>query len=281
MEATAAAPGLSLQDLRNAAEVLEREAVAGGRLADTDLDARRPGTGEAYPDTSAHAWLAYALWLQERIARAPSAGERSRAQVVHEALADEPVAVRLDAGTEIRIHAKSLNALLVLEGLDADLQQVRAPLADLVAAQEDGAVDGAAVAAFVGSLLTAQAVRYFAWILAHPGPGLPFAESEPLPTPPDWTAALTGPDLERIVLAHLQVNRRDLDFLAKAFPRQGGGTAGRLPLSGFLGAQAAEDGLEPKVLLLDRSLRSVFAAAVVRAETHRQAHASARAGSDA
>jgi hypothetical protein len=273
MTADGTPPALSLQELRNSAELLEREVVALHRATDAELDARRP-QADVPAAALASAWFAYAVWLAERKGGAAAKADRPIAQVLHESLADEPAVVTLRNGQSVRIHAKSLNTLLVLEGIDADLRQL---LRQLAAVQGDtDPLDGVAGAELVQRLLVSASLRHFVWVLDHPGPGLPFDMMGDDAPPPDWTAELHSDDLERIWLAHLQVNRRDIEFLAAAFPSDSAAERSRLPLSGFLGAQAAEDGVAPKVYLFDRSLRSIFASCIARAETHRQAMAAAR-----
>lgn len=278
-DAEAEAPAaLSLQELRNSAELLEREVIALHRASDAELDARRP-QADVPAAALASAWFAYACWLAERKGGAAAPSARPLAQVLHESLADEPVRITLRSGTEIAVHPKSLNTLLVLEGVDADLRNA---LRQLHAVQgDDDLLDGAAGAALLHCLLTARGLQRFVWVLAHEGPGLPWDEHAQEAEPPAWTATLHSEDVERIWLAHLQVNRRDVEFLAAAFPSDRAGERSRLPLSGFLGAQAAEDGVPPKVYLFDRTLRSLFASCIVRAETHRQAMADARRGGGA
>lgn len=273
MSDAALPPVLTLQELRNSAELLEREVVALHRATDAELDARRP-QADVPPAALASAWFAYAVWLAERKGGAAAKADRPLAQVLHESLADEPAVVQLRNGGTLRVHPKSLNTLLVLEGIDADLRQLVRQVAAVQG--ETDPLDGVAGAELVQRLLTARGLQRFVWVLDHAGPGLPWAEDAAEAEPPEWTTTLHSEDVERIWLAHLQVNRRDIEFLAAAFPSDRAGERSRLPLSGFLGSQAAEDGVPPKVYLFDRSLRSIFASCIVRAETHRQAMASAR-----
>ncbi len=273
MTAEATPPVLTLQELRNSAELLEREVVALHRATDAELDARRP-QADVPPAIVASAWFAYACWLAERKGGAAPKADRPLAQVLHDSLADEPVRLTLVHGYEMRVHAKSLNTLLVLEGIDAELRQI---FAQLAAVQDPETMfDGVAGAELVARLLESKSFRRWAWILDHEGPRLPFADDATEAEPPAWTQDLRAEDVERIWLAHMQVNRRDIEFLAAAFPSDRQGERSRLPLSGFLGAQAAEDGVPPKMYLFDRSLRSIFAGCIARAETHRQAMAEAR-----
>lgn len=280
-EATGTSPGLTLQDLRNTTELLERQAVAGGQLTETALDDRRPGTGADYPEISVHSWFAYALWLAERLG-APRLDQADRplARVLHDALADAPARFALTHGHRMEVHPKSLDTLDLLDALDAELQQVLQEMratAAAVANDELSPTDGAAVH-LLGTLLKARSVRLYAWILSHPGPGVPFAADDADPRPPEWTADLTAADLEAIVRAHFQVNRADLDFLARAFPGDSAPGTSRLPLSGFVGSYANEMGVPTRELMCNVAVRSLFAGALVRAQSTREAMASSKAG---
>lgn len=275
MTAEETPPVLTLQELRNAAELLEREAVALHRVTDSELDARRPQS-DVPAAAQAAAWFAYCCWLAERKGGAAAKADRPLAQVLHDSLADEPARITLRSGQEIAVHPKSLDTLLVLEGIDAGLRQLQGQL-DAAGGLAALDLEGGAGAEFIRQLLTSKALRFFVWVLSEPGPGLPFDIAGDDVSPPDWTATLHAEDVERIWLAHLQVNRRDIEFLAAAFPSDQQGQRSRLPLSGFLGAQASEDGVAPKVYLFDRTLRSLFAACIARAESQRQAMAAAKA----
>jgi hypothetical protein len=263
--------GLPLQELRNTTELLERQVVAAHRATAEEIDERRPAIA-----TDASAWFAYALWLAERQGGAVKASTRAMTQVLHESLADEPASVLLADGKRIAIHPKSLDTLLVLEGLDADLRAVIDAMRDLGTAVAEGAADSAAGAEFLAALLTRRSLQFFVWILAEPGPGLPFAEGTVDANPPEWTRALHGRDVEAIVRAHLQVNRTDLDFLASAFPADERPGTSRLPLSGFLGAYANEIGEPPHRLMRDWTLRSTFAAVIARGQSTREAMAQSK-----
>lgn len=275
-DAEAEAPAaLSLQELRNSAELLEREVVALHRATDAELDARRPAA-DVPAATLASAWFAYCCWLAERKGGAAAPSARPLAQVLHESLADEPMKLTLAHGYEMRVHAKSFNTLLVLDGLQSDLQHMFAQLHAVWS--DDELLDGAAGARLVARLRESRTVRRWAWILDHPGPRLPFADDAVEAEPPEWTLDLQAVDIERIWLAHIQVNRRDIELLAAAFPAEQQAQHSRLQISGFLGTKADGDGVEPKVYFFDRSMRSIFATCIVRAETHRQAMADARRG---
>lgn len=278
MTAASVSGTLSLQELRNAAELLERECVAAGHTDPAALDARRPGSSPAYAAHGPSDWLAYYGWLHAQLAigesGAAARAERPLAQVLHEALNDEPVAVALRSGESVYVHPKSLDTLLWLEGLDADLVQCTAELREVATAIGRGE-PSVAQAAFVGALLQGLALRLFVWTLTHEGPGRPFTTEQRDPEPPAWTAALHAEDLEGIMRAHLRVNRDDLEFLAAAFPADQSPGSTRLPLSGFLGAMAHEWGLSAKVTMRQFTLRGLYAQAITAAQSQREALAAA------
>ena len=275
MTAEAPAPALSLQELRNAAELLEREGVASGALDPAALDAERPAATAAGDDAGA-AWFQYVCTLARRCGEgaAPARAARPLAQVLHEALAETPVRVRLGSGTDIHIYAKSLDTLLFLEALDADLRTVQDQLLEVLDAEARGELS-AAQTEFLASLLNRLALRLFVWVLSTAGPGLPFSEGETEPQPPEWTKVLTAEDVGAIMRAHLQLNREDLAFLADAFPSERRPDGSRLPLSGFLGALAHEWGLPARQVMAQWTLRGLYAQAIVAAQSQRDAHAAA------
>lgn len=265
-------PGLSVPQLRNATELLCREVVALRRATEQELDAQRPGDA-----AGADAWLAFLVWVAERKGTTPAKAERALERVMHEAMADVPVPIALSAGETIAIHPKSLHALYELDVLDATLRSVSRELSELGVAVLAGELVFADTveAKVLATMLTSRSVQLYAWILATPGPGLPFDDQEQDPTPPGWTKTLSGKDLEAIVRAHLQVNREDIEFLAAAFPSEHEGSRTRLPLAGFVGSYANEIGEKPRELMCNVSLRSLFAGALAHAQALREARAAA------
>src|SRR5690242_8324146 len=101
--------------------LLERGVLGTNAATEEQLDSKRPADTAA-----AFAWLEYFGWLSARLENgamhvAAAAGSRPLAQILHESLADTPAPVRLHSGEIVRVHPKSLDALLFLEALDADL----------------------------------------------------------------------------------------------------------------------------------------------------------------
>jgi hypothetical protein len=275
---------LTLQQIRSTADVLERQVLATRRLTEEKVEARRPG-GAKFPEDTAASWLAYAIWLGEQLGGATTdSTQRPLAQVMHEALADTPIVLDLSGGERVAVHPKSLDALLMLEALDAGIEQLLKDMAVVLAVEtselsEDDAIawnKQRAAAQLSAAMLKRKSLQLFVWILIHEGPGLPFSETDADPDAPPVVKTLTGDDLAAIVTAHLMVNRRDIDFLAAAFPADRDGERSRLPLSGWLGASASEAGAASRQLMRERTLRSEIAKGVAAAEVMRAAQARAK-----
>src|SRR5690606_38827068 len=101
--------------------------------------------------------------------------------------------------------------------------------------------------ALTAPLARSLAVRLWAWILAHPDPGLPFDEAKPA-EPPEWTAALTPEDLVALLKAHVEVHHARVRLVASLFTSDQDADS-RLSLSGFLGTVAQELGQRPSDVL--------------------------------
>jgi len=272
-------------------EDLER-AVRREKLAVPDaIDARRPG-GRENPGADALAWFDFCLWLTRvhaagvRENRPLGAAARALDDVLADAATEKPHAVRCADGATRQVYPKSYNTLRFLDALDADFRvmhaQQRAARA-LVATGGPGDVEphpAERSVLLLAPMLESLAVRLWAWILTHRGPGLPFREDRPLPDPPAWTAQLAPGDILGLLEAHLEVNARRLQIIAAAFPPDPaeGSTSSGLTLAGFLASAGAE--LEPGAtlrLLRDTSLGQIFATRVAAAAAQRAALERARA----
>ncbi|MHB1297295.1 MAG: hypothetical protein ACYC0B_02100 [Gemmatimonadaceae bacterium] len=272
---------LSFQKLRTATELLARQVVSSGCATEEACAARAPGA-PGFEEESAEGWLRYFGWLHQQMgtARAEVAtatAARPLSQVLHEALADTSVPITLRSGEQLSVHAKSLDTLIWLEALDAELELVRSQMADALANAIDHEVPEPTLAQqrMLERLLTGLALRLFVWTLTTEGPGLPFSENERDPEPPAWTRTLHSEDVETLFRAHLQVNHDDLDFLASAFPSDAKPGSTRLPLSGFMGAMAHEWGLPARQVMRQWTLRSLYASAITAGQASREAHAAA------
>jgi hypothetical protein len=239
-----------------------RRTLDARRVPAPELDAMAPGgASNQVTDTfgAAVTWWALlrARWEQEEAKRQD---EEQRAEAaVAAALAAEPAPVELDAaGAPRYVHPKSYHALRFLDALGNALRDV------VVAAPDHPDVEVQALAALTESL----AVRLWAWILTHAGPGLPFDEGAEV-DPPEWTKLLSPADIGRLFEAHWRVNRERVVLIAQLFPPERS-VESRLSVAGFLGTVAQELGHRPFSVLRQWSMGEAFAQAVVAAQSARE-----------
>lgn len=235
------------------------------RVPDAELEAMAPGGAEnreTDPLGAAVVWYAL-LRTRLELERARAADESARAQqYLDAALASEPVVVQLSVagGPEgpRAVHAKSFHTLRYLDALDASLRRV----VETAAALDDVSLE--ALAILTGSLAT----RVWAWILTHPGPGLPFDDAAEV-EPPAWTLALSVDDLVELLRAHHQVNRERIAAIARLFPSDTS-VESRLTLGGFLGTVAQELDQRPFDVIRRWSVGEAFAQAAVAAQAAKE-----------
>jgi hypothetical protein len=254
-----------------------RELCAAKSLAtDEELAAYWPG-GVENDLVGADAWiycysqLARFLGRRELLERTRETARAELEGAVRAAAAALPEPVALTTGPRA-VHPKSAYALEWLTALDRTVAAIAVQLveaSDVVREQPSVVLPHAA---------RALAVRTWAWVLTHPGPGLPWDdESSPI-DPPEWTAALAPEDLLLLDRAHRQVNAERLRIMAAAFPAsEDGSEPSRLALGGFLAGYAHEHGQQPSDIVRRWSLGEVFAASIAASEAHRQAEARAAA----
>lgn len=238
-----------------------------------ELAAYWPGGSENSDSKGLGAWLYCWGNLMRFMARQEPAREQALLDVaLARQLAAQPMVVPTTGGETRHVYPKSYHALRFLDMLDRELVMLidRARVADV----DSG--DGAAVA-MLAPLMESLAVRLWAWILTHPAPGLPFDDGGEAPDPPAWTQTLSATDLLSLMRAHAQVNARDLQIIAGAFPQDAGGVETRLSLAGFLGTASDALGVRPFELMRKWSLGELFAQRVTAAESARASHAAAKA----
>ncbi len=258
-----AEPVLTLQELRNAVELLERAALGGRGVTESEIDARRPG-GPDYPDLSPGAWLAYHGWLAMRVGAGerPASG-RDLAAVKRDAAADAPVPVQLENGETKHVQPKSAHALLLMRALDAEWRRVGPQVAALLDGPDP--VPEAVHAAVWGAVLQAQSFQLWVWA-ATEGIDLPFDISGAEPTVPAWTRAISARDLLALMEAHVGLNYTDLEILAQAFPVRDAEERPVRPLADVLAAIASEQGVPTSTLFTGRTVRGLYHQALVTAE---------------
>lgn len=274
-EAGATLETLGVAELRSSCETLLLAIVGeGGSREKAELHA--PGATEN-PDTSVRGWLRYNQQLHRMHAVLVGHGDEgatARRERVQEALtaalSEEPSAVTCSDGVVRFVHPKSFHALAWLDSLDRQYlanAQAAAGVADLETADEYRTHA-------LAPLLTSLAVRLWLWILTSKGAGLPFDESMDgdrlAAKAPKWTLTVTPEDLLRFWQAHVAIHQERLAIISRAFPSDGKSQS-RLPLAGFIGALAHENGQDARLLMRTHSLGKLFATSVSAAETARDA----------
>jgi hypothetical protein len=259
---------LSLEELRQGCQLLERALVETGEATTAELDGARPGSTD-YPALTADGWLRYYgfLWAKRGAATPLSSptGEAALAETMMAALAETPEDVVLESGETLAIYPKSPHAFWWLESLDAQLREVARAV---TAAAADETPDGDKILA-IAPLMKSLALRLFVWILSHPGPELPFDDAGPAPEPPDQFKRLGYSDIFAIFQAHNRVNKTRAEILALAFPSDEK-TSARLPFAGFIAAVAAENGIQARVMLRRWSLGAIWAQVTAAGEAARE-----------
>lgn len=220
----------------------------------------------------AYSQLARFLGRRELLERTRETAREALEGAVRAAAAAQPEPVSLTIGARA-VHPKSAYALEWLTALDRTV----AAIAGLLVEASDAVREHPSVV--LPHAARALAVRTWAWVLTHSGPGLPWDdESSPI-DPPDWTGALAPEDLLLLDRAHRHVNAERLRIMAAAFPasEDGSESTSRLALGGFLAGYAHEHGQQPSDIVRRWSLGEVFAASIAASEAHRQAEARAAA----
>lgn len=257
-------------------QLLEQSVRASGHIPAAEIDAVRPGGGQN-PDTSAHGWLHFLCNLHRMHERGPavvSTGGTLRwnpaaMEAVREALAAEPVHLRLASGVEVAVHPKSEYALNRLVVIDRTLQ--------FVVERRIAMEDEEPTPVVLQALRTAVDLQHrleseFAAIVCAPGadvPATPDANVWDLPLPP-WTHTLEAVDLIAIRRAHLAVNLGRIHEITERSKQYANGAGSSLPVAAFLGVMASELGVQPRDLARRWSLGEVFAQALLKWEQAEQ-----------
>lgn len=271
---------IEVSALRERCATLEHDLVSKKLVVPEAVAAVMPG-GVNNPSTTPSAWMRAfeQLVRMHAVGSAPGATRRASEKasddeiedVLAAALADEPAQVECVDGATHQVYPKSYHALRWLDHLDAQLK-VRMTIARAIADTPHPLEE--VRAPMLAPLVESLAVRLWLWILTAETPGLPFAEDEADPSPPEWTKEVAPNDLLRFLNAHHEVNGRRLALLSAAFPAEST-SGGRLSLAGFLGAVSSEKGLKTRDVMRQWSLGSVFAAAIANAESNKLAREAA------
>jgi hypothetical protein len=257
-----------------------REAwVTRGVCTDAEVAAYWPGGEDnPYPVDTLEAW-AHAYFnlgrfgaRDERKTQDPWADLTGAA-----ALMSEPSPVVLANGETVHAYPKSFSALHHLARCE---ERINWALAHKAAIAPPVNEEQAAILDTLDHI-TDVLQRVQVWIVTHPGPGVPYDWSrwpwqQRLETP-TWVDELSATDIVQIGVAHTVVNwlrLRALDMLTEPAERSRV-TAG---WSTFFASIAAEKGLEPDVLMRDRSLVALMSTSSLAADIYRKHRDAAKAG---
>lgn len=270
---------LTLGELRQAAEFAERQLVSAGVVTEEMVALRRPGT-PAYPDEGVTTWLLYYNWLGIKTpdsSGAPSlSGDAVRA--LGEAMVNEPRSVKLVSGETVAVYPKGYHALQWLGALDGCYCGIKSVLHELERLDDEGQD---VVLRVLGTLVEGLAVRLWAWVLTHPESDVPFSDVGPAPEPPEWTRTITGADIFALWQAHQYLHQAQMQLISGMFPTDPASPT-RLPLHGFLAAEARDRNVRTADFLRRWPLGEIFATSVSAAQLQREtmARAKANAGAD-
>lgn len=226
--------------------------------------------GEGNPYQGYDAWIECYAELKsltrrvERQASRDTTRDDELERAVRASASKQPVALALSIGTQC-VYPKSAWSLWFLDSLDAVSLALFEQAATIVADHPD-------LRGFP-SIAQGLAYRTWAWVLLHPGVGLPFDDAG-LIAPPEWTTHLITEDHVAIYLAHKQLHYDASAIMGSAFPREDKERS-RLSLSGFLAGYGSEHGIRPSELFRRWSLPEALAAAIASSESYRVAKANA------
>lgn len=275
-------------DCETTAAVVKQQSLA----SPSEIAAHQPG-GDRNPDRGPEGWLSFYRWLHRTHATGGArGGGGGRAPAAHpddgialDTLRATPERVELvepvpvDDGEPmgvVYVHPKGFTALVVCHALNLRLGYLVGHLErhkDVVTVHD--------------LELTEQAwerVRRYlarlAWIVTHPGPGLPFDHVTDLdPSPPAWVAALSPVDIHRLCQTFQQVNAVRLVALDKlvAPDPEAGQSAQRPSWSIFFATAAGELGVRERELMDDYDLPGLVAKLRLTSSAKRQAMEEAEA----
>ncbi len=194
-------------------------------------------------------------------------------QALADALRGAPVTVDQVDGGSRAVYPKSWHALIHCSERDGYKDHLQAQYHRLAAAEAS-----ASVALVRGQILQEMnyQLRVLAWIVCHEGPGLPFADGDLTPIPPDWTEQIHPLDIVRIVKAHQVVNgtRLALVFTLLAPKSDHGGSV--TTFATLVTAAADRLKIPARRLARDETLESVIAQLAVTVDREQKAADEAR-----
>jgi len=195
-------------------------------------------------------------------------------QAARDALRGAPERVELDQRDEfgipktLTVFPKSFHAICVMEGYDGLLLRLSVTFDDLKQRSE------ALFASHAEDLIERMTYyhRLIVFILSHPEPGLPFADTVSQPEIPPWTMDLSPMDLFRIIQAHRVVNGGRIQVAMKLLEPVDQATQQRPGSWTTLLAVASKDlSVSSRTLARDYTLESIVAQLALAREAERQA----------
>lgn len=259
-----AARSISGQLLRDECGTLERAVLAAGLATADVLKPWKPG-GERNETKDATAWLRYLTRLHRFHARGETRTESSNGSRAFQdtevlaALREDPIPVHLPSlpVTEtIKVYPKSMDALLIIHGLDIQLTWMLAQRKALLDMETPDAVDALP--------RVADAISYtyqlLVWVVTHPGPEAPFAATDDAPQPPESIRRLEPWDYVVICDAHQKHMTRLQALSALLDDRQANEEGGSRPSwSVFYGTMSLDLGIPAMQLMKYRALVGLMA----------------------
>ena len=272
------------------AEHLVREQA----VSDADVKAHTPG-GANNPDKGADGWRSFDRWLQRRHAvmvheQEKQGGNFSDADdmTLVDILRGAPEAVTCVARESdeensppmrVMVYTKSFHALMEVAQIDKALAWLAAHLDRLCTTDQ---VTEAKSLDLMVRIMPEMALLYqrLAWIVTHPGCGLPYPDDQTAPTPPVRFQRLDAKDFMRINAAHHRVNELNLRAVRNLISKESGGTTTDRPSwTVFFGAASEALKVRPETLMRDWSLAEALL--MYRTANHAKAQAMENAKADA
>lgn len=261
-----AARSIPTRHLRTECEFFARDltTLSGGTLPEPAAAARPGAAGN--PRTDAFGWLVYYRTLvaehARRTARSTAtvaSGDAEGLAILAERPLSAPSVVPGADGApprQITVHPKSFETLRHMAMRDAQLAHL-VPLQAAFLGQ--GEVMPSTMERLVGAILDEH--RLLAWIALHPGPGMPWPDTETPPdTLPEHVAALTPVEVHQVRRLFEECNLHQLaaarQLLEDVAPEDAGSGVGSW--SRFFVAASQLLGVPERVLMRDRSLLAVL-----------------------
>jgi len=253
-----------------------REIVLTLELATPEEIAERWPGGKENPGRDYSAWMSCYFNLGRFMGRltdeqASDVDPAIADQALADALRGAPVTVDLVDGSARAVYPKSWHALIHCTERDGWLDHLQATYRSVEQ------TTGARAVLLRGQLLQEinYQLRVLVWIVCHEEPGLPFADGDMTPTPPDWTETLHPLDFPRLVKANQVVNGLRLSLVFTLLAPKTDGTK-VLSFATLVTAAADRLKIPARRLARDETLESVIAQLAVTVDREQAAQTAAR-----